>query len=91
MKNKANSQVGLNKTFKQKFNFLNKDINKLTEEKVPHLTATISTIKNKLGELHHDTSKQAQDIADISSKLTTILNSLPRTNADPPKQGLIRA
>ncbi len=33
LKNTVNSQVGLNKTFKKWFNFLNEDINMLTEEK----------------------------------------------------------
>ena len=82
LKNKFNTHVGLNKTFKKQFNFINADINKLTEEKNPHLTSTISTIKNEIEEFHHDSAKQAQDISDISSKLTIIMNSLPQTNGD---------
>ncbi len=84
MKNKINSQFGLNKIFKSQFVDINKDLNKLAEETVPHLTSVVSTMNSELGELHHDTAKQAQDIAEISAKLTNILNSLPQDNADPP-------
>ena len=60
LNNKVNAQVGLNKTFKKQFNFINANSNKLSEIKVLQLTAIISTPKNKLGELRYDTANQSQ-------------------------------
>ena len=84
MKNKISSQSGLNKIFKKQFNDIDNNLNKLAEETVPHLTSVVSTMNSELGELCHDTSKQGQDITEISAKLTAILNSLSQDNTVPP-------
>ncbi len=84
MKNNISSQSRLNKIFKKQFKDIDNDLNKLAEETVPQITSDISIMNSELGELCHDTAKQAQDIGEISEKLTAILNYLPQDNIIPP-------